>query len=176
MVGCELLLHDCLMTDVPTDERTRFLTDWLDYVLDLDGADDETQALESYAELRAWLVAQVMATGAIKIHRAVKIPDDVDPASYVGTTQDFGRFWTMDAGVAHNWTPGGDYGDVATPSSGAMHVLTARITDVAQIDLVETIACQLGSDWEREIRLAPGFLPVIEGALLQQRRNLEATM
>lgn len=159
---------------VPKPERQRFLDHWLDYVLELGVAENRKQALAYYGDTRSWLLDR-LGSGGIEVHRALLVPEGTDPTSYLGTDTDVGRFWTTDRTVALNWSPGGDYGDVPTPESGTIHVLSAHLDAVEQIDLVETIACRLGSDWEQEIRLAQGFHPVIT-AIEPQRRNLSARM
>lgn len=141
------------------DEKERFLRDWFDYVNDLSGPISARKAWEYYLEERAHVVSSIK--GQQIFRHVLSAPDRV---AAVGQVSDVGRFWTLSPQVAAQWRPGGSYSEThpLLEHPDAEPVVYQANVALDDVDIVETVACRLGSSWEDEIRLLPGRAVRIE--------------
>ncbi|TLX17194.1 hypothetical protein [Rhizobium sp. MHM7A] len=92
------------------------------------------------------------------LYRSLLLAKDYDYAALLNVPYDFGRYWTNDCSVAHEYRPRRCYQtDHPMPETGIPYVV--RIDDVAMddVDWIATIGCRLTNPTLNEVRLKPGL-------------------
>lgn len=150
--------HD--VSHMSLEQQTQLFKDtWLDYVCELTGYDDE-EAIEAFVSQLQHL--REKAGFSVTVYRSMIISEEMDALLEAGNTLDAGRYWSSERDVAFNWGHGNAYqDDFPALTEGTRVILTATVSP-SDVDWVETVACQLGSSYEQEIRLKSGCMITVE--------------
>jgi hypothetical protein len=149
------------------DELDEFIhSGWMGYVLrrearwfNVDGVLKfvrRSNAPVAFQEVRLALHKDFLKSPAL--YRTLLLSEDFDHTTLMTGVHDFGRYWTSEVSVAHEYRPRRSYQrDHPMPEVGVPYVV--RINDVKpdDVDWIATVGCQLTNPELNEVRLKPGM-------------------
>lgn len=142
---------------------------WMDYVLRADGwwytpdgvlkSIRRSNAPIAFQETRLALLDDLLKSPTL--YRTLLLAEDYDRAALLNVPYDFGRYWTNDRSVAHEYRPRRCYQtDHIMPELGIPYVVCVDDVAMDDIDWIATIGCRLTNPTLNEVRLKPGQLKI----------------
>ncbi len=141
---------------------------WMDYVLRVGGWWDSDGCLksirrsnlpEAYQQTRQAVFDDLLKSRTL--YRTLLLREDFDLRTMLGSARYFGRYWTDEAGIAHEYRPRRCYqNDHPMPEIGVAHVVCVETVAPEDIDWIATVGCRLTNPTLREVRLKPDTLKV----------------
>lgn len=142
---------------------------WMDYVLRAEGwwyTDDgvlksirRSNAPIAFQETRRMLLNDLLQSPTL--YRTLLLAEDFDHGALLNVLYDFGRYWTNDCSVAHEYRPRRCYQtDYIMPELGIPYVVRVDGVAMDDIDWIATIGCRLTNPTLNEVRLKPGQLKI----------------
>jgi hypothetical protein len=139
-------------------------TGWMAYVLQVGGWWVDNGCLnpirrnnlpEAYQQIRQVVFDDLLQSRTL--YRTLLLPEDFDPGSMLSSARYFGRYWTDDPGVAHEYRPRRCYQtDHPMPDKGVVYVVCVKGVVPNDIDWIATVGCRLTNPTLSEVRLKPG--------------------
>lgn len=141
---------------------------WMDYVLRVGGWWDSDGCLkpirrgnlpEAYQHTRQAAFDDLLQSRTL--YRTLLLPEDFDPGTMLGSAHYFGRYWTDEPGIAHEYRPRRCYQkDHSMPDTGVAYVVCVDTVVPEDIDWIATVGCRLTNPTLSEVRLKPEALKV----------------
>lgn len=141
---------------------------WMDYVLRVGGWWNSDGCLKSIRRSNlpeAYQQTRQAAFGGLyrsrTLYRTLLLPEDFDPRTMLGSAHCFGRYWTDEPGIAHEYRPRRCYQDDHTmPEKGVAYVVCVDTFAPEDVDWIGTVGCRLTNPTLSEVRLKPGTVKV----------------
>jgi hypothetical protein len=139
---------------------------WWDYVLRANGWWDNNGVLKpirrsnlptAYQQTRLAAFDDLVASPVL--YRTLLLAEDSDPNTLLNTPHHFGRYWTNDPCVAHEYRPRRCYQtDHSMPVVGIVYVVRVDSFVPEDIDWIATVGCRLTNPTLSEVRLKSGVV------------------
>ena len=139
---------------------------WMGYVLQVGGwweSDGRLKPIrksnlhEAYYQTRQELLEGLVRSGTL--YRTLLLPKDFDAGAMLSAPSYFGRYWTDNQSVAHEYKPRRCYqAEHPMPQKGIVYVVRVDTVVTADIDWIATVGCRLTNPILNEVRLKPGTL------------------
>lgn len=140
---------------------------WMDYVLlaggwwhTADGVLKSTRRNNmpiAFQETRLALLDDLMKSSTL--YRTLLLTEDYDLSTLRTVPYEFGRYWTNDSSIAHEYRPRRCYQtDHPMPDVGIPYVVRLDDVSMSDIDWVATTGCRLTNPSLKEVRLRPRLL------------------